>query len=248
MAKKNCEVCNTEMGLMAQVQLGDMTYICRQCYKKANKYFVAKENTLDQFKAHLKQVENGNKLFAELFKKKGQPKPKTKSFGSLRVAEELGLMVLFCEKGGFMIWGAKPYHVVYRIADLISYEYEKETKLVDGKMTTLEFIRLGFRNVDGLSEVLLPMRGFTNKEFEKYFNKLFGIQKTLGNIGNTWKNQINAVKAVASGIKTATNENMTEEEKAAAMAVDADKFDASIYGDRTVWIEKADAAIKSVLG
>ena len=57
----------------------------------------------DAYKAHLKQIEDGNRLYDELFaKKNGQKKRKTKYFGALRAAEDIGLMVLFSERGGFM--------------------------------------------------------------------------------------------------------------------------------------------------
>jgi hypothetical protein len=74
---------------------------------------------------------------------------------------------------------------------------------------------------------------------EKYFNTLFGIQKTLRNIGNTWKQQMNAAKAVAGAVK-AVKDGTLDEGRAEA-AVEA--LDAARYGDRTEWIAKADAAL-----
>ena len=84
-----------------------------------------------------------------------------------------------------------------------------------------------------------------SNEFEtmsKYFDTLFGIQKTLGNIKNTWKNQINAAKAVAGAIKAV--KDGTVDEEVAENTIDA--LDTMQYGDRTEWIQKADAALASV--
>ena len=84
--------------------------------------------------------------------------------------------------------------------------------------------------------------GYEYEGMTKHFNKLFGIQKTLGNIKNTWKNQINAAKAVAGAIK-AVNEG-TVDDAVAENTIDA--IDTMQYGDRTEWIAKADAALAKV--
>ena len=77
---------------------------------------------------------------------------------------------------------------------------------------------------------------------EKYFNTLFGIQKTLRNIGNTFKQQMNAAKAIAGAIG-AVKDGTMDETKAEATK---EALDAAQYGDRTGWIAKADAALASV--
>ena len=84
-----------------------------------------------------------------------------------------------------------------------------------------------------------------HKDIDKYFNKLFGIQKTVGNIGNTWKNQINAIKSVASAVGSAAKgeENTSEKLEMAAGSIDVMQ-----YGDRTAWIEKADQALSAYGG
>lgn len=76
-------------------------------------------------------------------------------------------------------------------------------------------------------------------EIEKYFNKLFGIQKTLRNSVKNAKRQMNAVKSFAGAVKAASDGTLDEAQ--AADTVEA--LDASAYGDRTEWIKKADAAL-----
>ncbi len=107
-------------------------------------------------------------------------------------------------------------------------------------------VRLSFTNTDGLYEILMPISN--GKEFDdlqNYFNKLFGIQKTLGNAANTWKQQINAAKDIAAGFSAAVKGEADAGEKAAQAA---GSLDAAIYGDRTEWIRKADAALASFEG
>ena len=81
------------------------------------------------------------------------------------------------------------------------------------------------------------------EDMEKYFNTQFGIQKTLRNIGNTWKQQINAAKAVAGAVKAVKDGTLDEDQAEAT----ADALNAAQYGDRTEWIAKADAALAKVV-
>ena len=86
------------------------------------------------------------------------------------------------------------------------------------------------------------------KDFErlkKYFDTLFGIQNTLGNASNVWKQQMTAVKDIASGFSAAVKGEADAGDKA-AQAIDS--LDAAIYGDRTEWIRKADAALAAFNG
>ena len=74
---------------------------------------------------------------------------------------------------------------------------------------------------------------------EKYFNELFGIQKTLRNSINNAKRQISGIKAAIGAVKGAVDGTLDEAQAADAM----ETIDASVYGDRTQWIAKADAAL-----
>ena len=99
------------------------------------------------------------------------------------------------------------------------------------------------RGTKGLYEFVLPMNSF--KDFEKlkkHFDTLFGIQNTLGNASNVWKQQMTAVKDIAAGF-SATVKGDADAGVMAAHALDS--LDAAIYGDLTEWIQKADAALSS---
>lgn len=91
-------------------------------------------------------------------------------------------------------------------------------------------------------EVRLEVRTREYEDMEKYFNTLFGIQKTLRNIGNTWKQQMNAAKAVVGSVKAVKDGTLDEAQAEAT----AEVLDTARYGDRTEWIAKADAALAKV--
>ncbi|MBQ4602438.1 MAG: hypothetical protein IJB24_06195 [Clostridia bacterium] len=251
MAKQNCALCGAEIGLLAQQQLADKNYICRKvCVKKCMKLFDFVPATLDQVKAHIEQVEFGTKaweqIFVPLLKTKNKEE-KIKDFGqygALRVSPSTGLVALIQNDYKFFIFGKTTKACVYRLADLYTYEYDSEvTKDSEGKETVKHFCYLGFRNVYGLSEIRLPISSVAAfNEMEKYFDTLFGIQKTLRNSLNNARRQINAVKNVTAAVKSiVSGENDVEKGKAAI-----DALDANAYGDRTEWIKKADEALASV--
>ena len=133
---------------------------------------------------------------------------------------------------------------VYRLADLYGYDYAYEkVKNSEGKEETKHYCILMFNNTPGMYEVRMEIR--TSKEFDemaKYFDTQFGIQKTLRNIKNTWKHQMDAAKAVAGAFKAAKDGTMDETKAEATM----EALDAAQYGDRTEWIAKADAALAKV--
>ncbi len=251
MAKKTCAICGAEIGLLAQQQLADKNYICRKvCAKRCMKLFDFVPATLDQVKAHVAQVEYGTKVWEQIFVpllKTKNKEEKIKDFGQygmLRVSPSTGLVALIQNDYKFFIFGKTTKACVYRIADLYSYEYESEvSKDSEGKEITKHFCRLGFVGVEGLYDVRMPISGVADyNSIDKYFDKQFGIQKTLGNAINTAKSQINAAKAVMGAIKAAKNgENLEEKGTEAVEAIDA-----MVHGDRTEWIQKADAALATV--
>ena len=93
-----------------------------------------------------------------------------------------------------------------------------------------------------MCEVRPEVRTREYEDMEKYFNTLFGIQKTLRNIGNTWKQQMNAAKAVVGAVKAVKDGTLDEAQAEAT----AEALDTARYGDRTEWIAKADAALAKV--
>ena len=251
MAKKVCAICGAEIGLLAQQQLADKTYICRKvCAKKCMKLFDLVPATLDQVKAHIEQVEFGTKVWEQIFvpllktKKKEEKIKAFGQYGALRVSPSTGLVALIQNDYRFFIFGKTTKSCVYRLADLYTYEYESEVaKDSEGKEMTKHFCYLGFRNVYGLSEIRLPITGQREYiEMEKYFNTQFGIQKTLRNTINNAKRQINAVKNVADAVKSVVSGENDAQKGAAAI----DALEVNAYGDRTEWLRRADEALSKV--
>lgn len=253
MAKHNCAICGVEVGLMSEQKLADGNYICRKnCRAKGLKEFDFIHADLPSVKAHLAQVESGTKIWEQLFVpllKTKEADKKLTIFGDtgtnrIHVSEALGLIALVENRYQFFIFGKSSIACVFRIADLYGYSLESEQKTSsDGKTTTQYYAHLTFREVQGLNDFRLALR--TDKEFaslEKYFNELFGIQKTLANAGVTWKNQMNAIRKTAETIGDAINGNVSEEQAADT----AKAIDLAQYGDRTEWIRRADAALASV--
>ncbi|MBQ7301179.1 MAG: DUF4428 domain-containing protein [Clostridia bacterium] len=250
MAKHNCAICGAEVGLISEQKLADGNYICRKvCVKKCMKIFNKVEATLDSVKSHIEQVEYGTKVWNQIFvplKKTKKKEEKMKQFGKngqLYVSPSTGLVALTENRYKIFIFGKSTIACVYRLADLYGYEYESEkVKNSDGKEETKHYCVLLFHNTPGMYEVRMEVRSREYEDMEKYFNTQFGIQKTLGNIKNTWKQQINAAKAVAGAVKAV--KDGTVDDAVAENTVDA--LDAAVYGDRTEWIAKADAALAKV--
>jgi hypothetical protein len=251
MAKHNCAICGAEVGLISEQKLADGNFICRKvCVKKCLKIFNKVEATLDSVNSHIEQVEFGTKAWTQIFvplTKTKEKEEKLKYFGrngALCVSPSTGLVAVIENRYKIFIFGKTTLACVYRLADLYGYEYEsEEVKNSDGKTETRHFCVLLFHNTPGLYQVRLELR--TSAEYNdmvKYFDTQFGIQKTLGNIKNTWKQQINAAKAVAGAVKAV--KDGTVDEAVAENTIDA--LDTMQYGDRTEWIAKADAALAAV--
>ena len=82
----------------------------------------------------------------------------------------------------------------------------------------------------------------TYPAIEKYFNELFGIQKTVRNMFKNAKREINAAKAVVGAVKAVKDGTIDE----AQVSDTFDALNAIDLGDRTEWIAKADAALEKV--
>ena len=250
MATHNCAICGAEVGLISEQKLADGNYICRKvCVKKCMKLFNKVEATLDSVNSHIEQVEFGtkawNQIFVPLTKTKDKEK-KLKRFGKngeLYVSPSTGLIALTENRYKIFIFGKSTIACVYRLADLYGYDYDSETvKNSEGKEETKHYCVLMFHNTPGLYEVRLEVRAREYEDMEKYFNTLFGIQKTLSNIGNTFKQQMNAAKAIAGAVKAVKDGTLDETQAEAT----ADALNVAQYGDRTEWIAKADAALAKV--
>ena len=247
MAKHNCAICGAEVGLMSGQKLADGNYICRKvCRKKTLKYFDCIPATLDDVTSHIAQVEKGTKIWNELLlplKKSKNKDEKLKQLGTgdLYVSPSTGLVALVETRYKFIVFGKSEFACVYRLADLAQYDYDEEVvKNSEGKEEKKSFCVMAFRNTVGLYEFRLPVRG--QKDYEsiaKYFDPLFGIQRTLGNSLKNAKRQLDAIKGAASIVKGAVNGTMDEAQAAEA----AGAVGAYFEGDRTEWIKKADAAL-----
>ncbi|MBE6615693.1 MAG: hypothetical protein E7631_10375 [Ruminococcaceae bacterium] len=250
MAKHTCAICGAELNLITEQKLADGNFICRKvCSKKCLKIFDKVEATLDSVNSHIEQVEYGTKVWNQIFvplTKTKVKEEKLKRFGKngeLYVSPSTGLMALTENRYKIFIFGKTTIACVYRIADLYGYEYESEVvKNSEGKEETKHYCVLFFNNTPGMYQVRMEVRGREYEDMEKYFNTLFGIQKTLRNIGNTFKQQMNAAKALAGAVKAAKDGTLDETQ--AESTVEA--LDAAQYGDRTEWIAKADAALATV--
>ena len=251
MAKHICAICGAEVGLISEQKLADGNYICRKvCVKKCMKIFNKVEATLDSVNSHIEQLEFGTKAWNQIFvplTKTKVKEEKLKRFGKngeLYVSPSTGLIALTENRYKFFIFGKSTVACVYRLADLYGYDYGYETvKNSEGKEETKHYCILMFRNTPGLYEVRMEIRSGEYEDMERYFNTLFGIQKTLRNIGNTIKQQTNAAKAIAEAVSAVKDGTMDETKAEATM----DALNAAQYGDRTGWIAKADAALASVV-
>ena len=117
---------------------------------------------------------------------------------------------------------------------------EAKVKNSDRKMETKEFCHMVFKGAVGLYSFRLEVANSKSYEsMAKYLDTLFGIQKTLGNSFKNAKRQMDAIKSFAGAVKAAADGTLDEAQAAETIGA----LDASVYGDRTQWIEKADAAL-----
>lgn len=247
MAKHNCAICGAEVGLMSGQKLADGNYICRKvCRKKTLKYFDCVPATLDDVTSHIAQVEKGTKIWNELLlplKKSKNKDEKLKQLGTgdLYVSPSTGLVALVETRYKFIVFGKSQFACVYRLADLVQYDYEEEkVKGSDGKTETKEYCVMTFKDTEGMYSFRLGVGNSKSYEsMAKYLDTLFGIQKTLGNTFKNAKRQMDAIKSFAAAAKAAADGTLDEEQAASTIGA----LDASVYGDRTEWIKKADEAL-----
>ena len=249
MAKHNCAICGAEIGLMSEQKLADGNFICRKvCSKKTFKLMDKVTATLGDVTAHIEQIEKGTKIFNEVLlpllkTKKKEEKLKWLGVGNPRVcvSPSTGLVALVETNYKVFIFGKYYRACIYRLADLVQYDYEEEVVSgSDGKKEKKEYCLMIFKETNGLHTFRLEMSN--SKDYHdtaKYFDTLFGIQKTLGNSIKNANRQLDAIKGAASIVKGAVDGDM--DEKQAAEAVDA--VGTYFMGDRTEWIAKADAAL-----
>lgn len=246
MAKHTCAICGAEVNLMSGQKLADGNYICRKnCRSQCFAHLDVMHSSLEMVKEHIAQVEKGTKIWNEVMlplRKSKNKEEKLKGFdGGIYVSPSTGLMALVVNRYKFFIFGKYQKACVYRIGDLMDYEYNfEEVKNSEGKMEKRHFCAMSFDRTTGMSafNVSVPSKRAA-EEIEKYFDELFGIQKTVRNSINNAKRQVNAIKSVASVVKAAAQGNLDEATAAQAMG----DVDAYIRGDRTEILAKADAVL-----
>ena len=251
MAKHNCAICGAEVGLISEQKLADGNYICRKvCSKKTFKIFDKVEATLGDVTAHIEQIEKGTRIFNEVIlplkkTKNKDEKLKIMGLGSylVWVSPSTGLVALAETNYKFFIFGKYYRACVYRLADLVRYDFEdKIVSGSDGKMDKKEYCVMSFKETNGLHTFPLEVSGKKGyQDVAKYFDTLFGIQKTLGNSFKNAKRQLDAIKGAASIVKGAASGTMDEQQAAEAVGA----VDAYFLGDRTEWIKKADAILSA---
>ncbi len=249
MAKHTCAICGIEVGLMSEQKLADGNFICRKvCSKKTFKNFDKVSATLGDVTAHIEQIEKGTRIWNELLlplKKSKNKDEKLKMMGVggplLYASPSTGLVALVETRYKFMVFGKSELACVYRIADLMQYDFVEETaKNSEGKEEKKQYCAMMFKDTAGMYGFRLAVSG--RKEYEsiaKYFDTLFGIQKTLGNSFKNAKRQMDAIKSITNTVKAAAAGTLDEAQAAETIG----SVDAYVHGDRTQWIEKADAAL-----
>ena len=253
MAKHTCAICGAEVGLISAQKLADGNYICRKnCRSKLFKMFDCIPATLQEVTDHIAQIDWGTKVWNQIFvplKKTKNKEEKLRQIYGVQeclvyVSPSTGLIAFNENRYKFMFFGKTEYACVYRVAGLVTYEYESETKKnSEGKDETKHYCWFGFQNTAGLSYFRVGLSSQNDYDsLEKYFNELFGIQKTVRNSFNNARRQVNAIKAAAGAIKAIKDGTIDEEQAAATL----DSIDAMVMGDRTEWIAKADAALAKV--
>lgn len=242
----NCAICGASINVFQAQKLADGNYLCRKvCCKKALNYFDFVNATLPEYQAHVAQVERGTKIWEQLFVPRLKEKDKTKKlktvFSPIYIAPDLGLMALVETRFKLFSFKNTKYACVYRIDELVGYEMETETKTVEGKTEKEYYVHYCFRCSDQLSDFRVKYSNAAEcGAVAKYFNELFGIQKTLFNSINNMNRQVNAIKGVASAISAAAS-GADDAETKGGNAIDA--LDAAVYGDRSALKAKADAAL-----
>lgn len=247
-----CAICGATINVFQSQKLADGSYLCRkECCKKAlTKYFDFVNATLPEYQLHTAQVERGTKIWEQLFvplrKTKDKSEKLKQQYSPLIIAPSLGLAALLETRYKFMNFGKSEHACVFRLDDLVCYQTEKDTKTVDGKEQAEYYIHYSFRNTSGLSDFRVRYANAAEcQSAEKYFNKLFGIQKTLGNSINNGKRQTNAIKDIASAVSAIAKGNGSAEGK---VSTAMDSLDIAVYGDRSELKARADAALASFGG
>jgi len=230
------------MNLFQSKKLKDGNSICRNtCMKLGLKYFNYTFASLEKVLAHHEQVKRGKKLWEHFFVPR-LDSGKLKNFKPIFIAEDLGLMAVREKRSLFFLWNKSEHFCVFRIADLCAYRLEKEQKSSSSKSGSSSSYNVGFlfeEEVERLKIFRVKYSRSRCRELIAYLDGLFGIEtKEKGLFGDLQDSWSYMQDLAAQGINF-NSVNMEE------VQIDIMKKSGNYReGDRTKWIEKADAALK----
>jgi len=242
---KQCAICGTEkMNLFQSIKLQDGNYICRKTCKKCGlRDLNYGQSSLEKVLAHIKQVEQGAKLWEQFFAPRLKSK-KLEIFMPVYVSEDTGLMALQEKRSFFFFWNKSEHYCVYRIADLCAYrlEIEQTSSNNKGSSQTNYYIRFLFDDaVEGLIMFRKRYSKKTSNRLIEYFDSLFGVvtprQNFIDVMTQAWSSMMD-LKSEETGFSLAS-----KEEQQISMIKKMGNYKS---GDRTKWLERADATLKEI--
>lgn len=254
MAKQNCAVCGKELGLMQQVQMADRNYICRDCEKKTILYFKPLQQTLSEYQANLIQNEQGVKLYEAYFKKNKN----MEGFCGGRVLYDpaTALICISGTRGG--LFNQQKNWNVFRMADV--EKYEPAAAIHPGfDKNAPQSIYLSFHVGDGMRGYFIPaqdadikklirafdaaLTGHTGGRFDAFHARKAAHDKNMAG-AMAMANMIGGLKDIAVGAMNGGN----QEQGIAGAAAVVQSMDALFYAGREDMMNRADEAIRKVLG
>jgi len=199
MAKQPCAVCGKLVGLWSASSFtGDRQPICNRCASKSNLYFSTSEHALEEYYAHLRQMEDANRIFEALLKPRINFKQGSEGWASKRQIKKYhkdekvklyGTNLWAIEDYGLFFYHSYQHRqnlkrgedgnrsLIFRFSDLLSYRYIVETVSASDD-TSLHIIELTFNNSYLLNEIRVSVnnRGMY-QVFDDYFKDIVNGDK-----------------------------------------------------------------------
>lgn len=91
--KKTCALCGNECGVMSRTKIKNGDYLCDSCGDLCSRYIRLSELTLDEIKGHIEYMKRQNRLFEEVYSKKGKKEtiPLTIKEAGIEFCDDLGM-------------------------------------------------------------------------------------------------------------------------------------------------------------
>jgi len=245
---KQCAICGVQMNVFQSQKLLDGNYICsKTCMKRGLKSVDYTKINLEQAKAHFDQVELGAKQWARFFVprlKSADPSQKLKRFKPLYIAEDIGLMAFKEDRYKYIFFGKTEHFCVYRIDDLRGYDIQTSTKMkvsTKGASSKTEFfLFFYFSNVNGMKAFRCKFSRNKCYSMIGYFDSLFGLKSEKKSV---YKESQKAAGAMKEAIKGNLVSPYPIENEAAYTEFMKSQGQYK-EGDRKVWTERADSALR----